>query len=111
MCFASTSTKHKHKAKKRPVCSMALSDKDDGGDSSSGDEVTYEQAEILEMLEHNSRELKAQDRMLEKAAKKLQKLKAELSEALAKNEKLRSERPQSSELECPTYESFVIELS
>ena len=54
---------------------MALSDKDDGGDSSSGDEVTPEQAEILELLEENSQALKAQDRMLEKAAKKLRKLK------------------------------------
>ena len=75
MCFASTSTKHKHKAKKRPVYSMALSDKDDGGNSSSGDYVTPEQAEILELLEENSQALKAQDRMLEKAAKKLRKLK------------------------------------
>ena len=75
MCFASTSTKHKHKAKKQPVCSMALSDKDDGGNSSSGDYVTPEQAEILELLEENSQALKAQDRMLEKAAKKLRKLK------------------------------------
>ena len=75
MCFASTSTKHKHKAKKRPVCSMELSDKDDGGNSSSGDYVTPEQAEILELLEENSQALKAQDRMLEKAAKKLRKLK------------------------------------
>ena len=40
---------------------MALEDKenkDDGSNSSSDDEVTPEQAEILEMLEQNSRELK-----------------------------------------------------
>jgi hypothetical protein len=54
---------------------MALSDKDDGSNSSSGDYVTPEQAEILELLEENSQALKAQDRMLEKAVKKLRKLK------------------------------------
>ena len=37
--------------------------------------------------------LKAQDKMLEKAAKKLQKLKAQLAEALEKNERLRSVDP------------------
>ena len=61
MCFISTHSKHnsKPKAKKRPVCSMALTDKDDGSNSSSGDEVTPEQAEILELLEENSQALKA----------------------------------------------------
>jgi len=92
---------------------MALEDKenkDDGSNSSSDDEVTPEQTEILEMLEQNSRELKAQDKMLEKAAKKLQKLKAQLAEALEENERLRSVRPQPSEIECPTCESFMTEL-
>ena len=91
---------------------MALVDenKDDGDDSSSDDEVTSEQAEILEILEQNSQELKAQDRMLEKAAKKLKKLKAKLAKVLEKNEKLRSARPQSSEIEFPTCESMMRDL-
>ena len=87
---------------------MALEDKenkDDGSNSSSDDEVTPEQAKILQMQEQNSHELKSQDKMLEKAAKKLQKLKAQLAEALEENERLRSVRPQPSEFECPTYES------
>ncbi|WVZ51749.1 hypothetical protein U9M48_002862 [Paspalum notatum var. saurae] len=79
LCFVSTKSKRKNKDKRSSVCSMALEDKenkDDGSNSSSDDEVTPKQAEILEMLEQNRRELKAQDKMLEKAAKKLQKLKA-----------------------------------
>ena len=39
---------------------MALENKEDGSDSSSGDEVTPEQAEVLEILEKNSQELRAQ---------------------------------------------------
>ncbi|WVZ76688.1 hypothetical protein U9M48_024641 [Paspalum notatum var. saurae] len=62
------------------------------------------------MLEQNSRELKAQNKMLEKAAKKLRKLKAQLPKALEENERLRSVRPQPSEIECPTCESFMTEL-
>ena len=91
---------------------MALVDenKDDGDDSSSDDEVTSEQAEILEILEQNSQELKAQDRMLEKAAKKLKMLKAKLAKALEENEKLRSARPQPNEIECPIYESMMRDL-
>ncbi|WVZ49129.1 hypothetical protein U9M48_000510 [Paspalum notatum var. saurae] len=77
LCFVSTKSRRRNKE-----------DKDDGSNSSSGDEVTPEQAEILEMLEQNSRELKAQDKMLEKAAKKLQKLKAQLAEALEENERM-----------------------
>ncbi|WP_217551031.1 hypothetical protein, partial [Pantoea sp. GbtcB22] len=49
-------------------------------------------------------------KILVKAAKKLQKLKAVLAEALEENAKLRSEKPQPSEFECPTYESFMTEL-
>ncbi|WVZ70317.1 hypothetical protein U9M48_018992 [Paspalum notatum var. saurae] len=96
LCFVSTKSKRKHKFKRSSVCSMVLEDKgnkDDDSDSSSDDEVTPEQAKILEMLEQNSQELKAQDKMLEKAAKKLQKLKAQLAEALEENERLRSVRP------------------
>ena len=48
--------------------------------------------------------------MLGKAAKKLQELKAKLAEALEENERLRSVRPQPSEIECPTCESFMTEL-
>jgi len=62
--------------KRSSVCSMALENKDDGSKSSSDDEVTPEEAKILEMLEQNSQELKAQGKMMEKAGKKLQKLKA-----------------------------------
>ena len=113
MCFVSTKSRRKNKDKRSSVCSMALEDKenkDDGSNTSSDNEVTPEQAKILEMLEQNSRELKAQDKMLEKAAKKLQKLKAQLAEALEENERLRSVRPQPSEIECPTCESFMTEL-
>jgi len=112
LCFISTHSKHnsKPKAKKRPVCSMALTDKDDGSNSSSGDEVTPEQAEILELLEENSQALEAQDRMLEKAAKKLKKLKAKLAEALEENERLRSARPQPCVIECPTCETLMSDL-
>ncbi|WVZ61665.1 hypothetical protein U9M48_011503 [Paspalum notatum var. saurae] len=95
LCFVSTMSRRKNKDKRSSVCSMTLEDKenkDDGSNSSSDDEVTPEQAEILEMLEQNSRELKAQDKMLEKAAKKLQKLKAQLAGALEENERLRSDR-------------------
>ncbi|WVZ70432.1 hypothetical protein U9M48_019103 [Paspalum notatum var. saurae] len=113
LCFVSTKSRRKNKDKRSSVCSMALEDKehkDDGSNSSSDDEVTPKQTEILEMLEQNSRELKAQDKMLEKAAKELQKLKAQLAEALEENERLRSVRPQPSDLECPTCESFMTEL-
>src|SRR6185503_8647885 len=89
---------------------MALSDKYDGGDSSSGDEVTPEQAEILELLEENSQALKAQDIMLEKAAKKLRKLKAKLVAALEEIERLRSVRPEPVELECPTCQDLMGDL-
>ena len=58
MCFVSTKSRRRNKEKRSLVCSMALEDKDDGSNSSSDDEVTPEQAEILEMLEQNSRELK-----------------------------------------------------
>ena len=34
-------------------------------------------------------------------------MKAQLAEALGENERLRSVRPQPSEIECPTYESFM----
>ena len=114
MCFASTSSKHKrkHKGKKRPVCSMALvdEDKDDINDSSFKYEITSEQAEILEILEENSQALKAQHRMLEKAAKKLKKLKSKLAKALEENEKLRSAKPQPCVIECPTCESLMSDL-
>jgi hypothetical protein len=48
--------------------------------------------------------------MLEKAGKKLQKLKAQLAETLEENERLKSVKPQPSEIECPTCESFMTEL-
>jgi hypothetical protein len=114
LCFVSTSSKCKlkHNAKKSPVCSVALVDEnnDDGDDSSSGDEVTSEQVEILEILEENSQALKAHDRMIGKAAKKLKKLKAKLAEALEENEKLRSARPQPCEIECYSCESMMRDL-
>ncbi|KAJ1254086.1 hypothetical protein BS78_K121600 [Paspalum vaginatum] len=112
LCFVSTKSKRKHKMHRRSFCSMALEDKDDKGNDndSSDEEVTREQAEILEMLESNSRELKAQDRLLEKAAKKLQKQKAKLADALAEIERLKSVSAQPSETECPTCETLMRDL-
>ena len=52
LCFVSTKSRRKNKDKRSSVCSMALEDKenkDDGSNSSSDDEVTPEQAEILEI--------------------------------------------------------------
>ncbi|KAJ1254199.1 hypothetical protein BS78_K106600 [Paspalum vaginatum] len=112
LCFISTKSKRKHKMHRRSFCSMALEDKDDKGNDndSSDEEVTPEQAEILEMLESNSRELKAQDRLLEKAAKKLQKQKAKLADDLAEIERLKSVSAQPSETECPTCETLMRDL-
>ncbi|KAJ1255609.1 hypothetical protein BS78_K182600 [Paspalum vaginatum] len=112
LCFVSTKSKHKHKMHQRSFCSMALEDKDDKGNDkdSSDEEVTPEHAKILEMFEANSRELKAQDRLLEMAAKKLQKQKAKLADALAEIERLKSVPAQSSESECPTCETLMRDL-
>ena len=59
MCFVSTKSKRKNKVRRSSVCSMALEDKENkdvGSNYSSDNELTPEQAEILEMLEQNSRE-------------------------------------------------------
>ena len=68
--FVSTNSKCKNKKKRSQVCSMALvgDDKVDDNDSSS-DEVTPKKAEILEMLEENSKALKARIRCWRRLAR------------------------------------------
>ena len=90
---------------------MVHEDKDDdsNGDSDSDGEVTQEQ--IFELLAKNKHQLKMQDELLRKGRKKIEKHTEKLVVANSKIESLSSAKPDLDEIECPSYERLLSDLT
>ena len=90
---------------------MVHEDKDDdsNGDSDSDGEVTQEQ--IFELLAKNKHQLKMQDELLRKGRKKIEKHTEKLVVANSKIESLSSAKPNLDEIECPSYERLLSDLT
>jgi len=113
LCFVSSGHKQRrrHSKSRKSLCTMAHEDKDDdcNDDSGSDSEVTDEQ--IYELLAENDRQLKMQDELLRKGRKKIDKLTEKLAAAKSKIESLSSAQPNLSEVECPSCERLLSDLT